>query len=703
VKESFTPPASQLTRQPVAVARAILFTDIVGSTGYFATRGDQAGLQMLEWHNRCLFPLVEQANGRIIKTIGDSIFAVFDHPADALRAAFAMQHRLQEVQASLPVEEQIHVRVGVHYGLVTEKDNDVFGDAVNLAERVKSSAGAGQIVVSRTLRDMVRADPRFTLSSIGPRTLKGATEPMELFELKASPPLPGAARLRMWARRTRRVARSYPLAVATVALVLVLAAGLWWRQRLLGRTGPPHIGSLAVLPLQNLSRDPGQDYFVEGVTDELITNLGKIGALGALRVSSRTSTMHYKGTRKTLAEIGRELNVDAVVEGELEFVGNRVRINAKLIHAPTDRQLWAESYEHELRDVLRLQGELASTIANKISIMVKPQERARLLNARPINPELYALYLKGRFYWNKRNEEGLKTGVRYFEQAIEKDPGYAPAYAGLADSYAILANLGLRATRQAYPKATEAALKALEIDDTLAEAHTSLAFVKTNYDWDWSAAERGYKRAIELNPNYATAHQWFASHLAVLGRFDEAMEEIKRAQELDPLSPIISTNVARVFYYKHEYDKAIEELQRTLEFDPDFVWAHGNLARAYSKKGMHEQAIIEIQKAAALSKDNPHVIAGVVYIYTVEGKRDEALKALHRLTELSKQRYVHPYVFAGVYAGLGEKTQALAWLEKAYKERDDQLAMLKVDDGFDPLRSQPRFQEILRRLAFPAP
>jgi TolB-like protein/Flp pilus assembly protein TadD len=494
--------------------------------------------------------------------------------------------------------------------------------------------------------------------------------------------------------------------VAAMLLLATLVIGLnvaGVRDRLLKAVGavrepPPRIQSLAVLPLENLMGDPAQEYFVDGMTEELIAELGQIEAL---RVISRTSVMQYKGTKKPLPQIAKELNVDAVVEGSVLRAGDRVRITAQLIQAAADRHLWAQSYERDLRDVLALQSDVAQAIANEIKIKLTPQEQVRLVRARPLNPEAHEAYLKGRYYWNLRTEEGLKKGLEYFQQAIEKDPGYALAYAGLADSYVVLGSLAMTPPKEAYPRAKAAAFKALEIDEGLAEAHVPLAVARGEYDWDWVGAEKELKRAIELNPSYANAHQWYAEHLSQMGRHNEAIAEIKRAQELDPLSVIINAAGGALFYCARRNNEAIAQCRRTLELNAGFYPAHLYLGRAYEQEKLYDEAISEYQKAMALDPGSVRVAIALAHGYAAAGRRTEALKVISSLRELSKQRHVSPYGIAQAYTALGDFDQAFAWLEKAYQDRWGQLAWLKVDPGDDPLRSDPRFQDLLRRMNFP--
>jgi eukaryotic-like serine/threonine-protein kinase len=484
-----------------------------------------------------------------------------------------------------------------------------------------------------------------------------------------------------------------------IALLLAFNIGSW--RRLLGGATTGRIESLAVLPMENLSHDPEQDYFADGMTEDLITDLSKIRAL---RVISRTSAMHYKGTSKTLPEIAQELKVDAVVEGSVRRSGDQVRVTAQLIYAPTDRHIWAESYERSLRDVLALQSEVASAIANEIKIQVTPQEQVHLSNSHVVNPDAYEAYLKGRYYWNQRTPSALKTGLQYFQQAIEKDQNYAPAYSGVADSYFVLAIAGAVPAREAMPKAKAAALKALQIDDSLAEAHASLAVVLENYEWKWSDAEAEFKRAIELNPNYSIGHHYYAGHLMFMGRQSEAIAEEKLAMRLDPLSPIITTFLGRAFYYTRQYDQAIAQYRKAFEIVPHFAVASSFLVQAYEQTGMYEAAIAESRSALIGDGQSPErateVVAQLTSAYKALGAKGYWHKRLDLAKEESKERPVSLQL-AYIHMRLGEKEQAFAWLEKAYEEHDMWLPTLKMDPKWDSLRLDAWFQDFLRRLGLP--
>jgi len=518
----------------------------------------------------------------------------------------------------------------------------------------------------------------------------------------APPPIPAAeARDRPdpavipAAPKNRVASIAWKIAAFVLLALIVLFTG--WK--LHSRNYPASaVHSLAVLPLESLSNDASQDYFADGMTDELISDLGQISAL---RVISRTSVMAYKHARKPLPQIARELDVDAIVEGTVLRSGERVRITAQLIDATADKHLWSQSYEGELKDTLALQNQVAQAIADQIRIKLNPQEQAALKIARVVNPEAYESYLKGRYFWNKRTPDSLKVALAYFNQAIDEDPNYAQAYSGLADTYALLGDwqYAVMTPKEAFPKAKAAAIKALELDSTLSEAHNSLAFCFDAFDWDLESAGKEFQRSIELNPGYATAHHWYAWHLSLLGRYDEAIEEMRKAKNLDPLSLIINADLAELLVIAHFYDESISQSRKTIEMDPNFALAHNQLAQAYLQKHMNGEAIAELQKAVELSGGSPTCIANLARAFAASGKTSEAVKLLGDLKNHSNRGYSDASEVALVYAAVGDKDQAMHWLEIGYEERFNPGVLLRP--GFDPLRSDPRFQELLRRIGFP--
>jgi TolB-like protein/DNA-binding winged helix-turn-helix (wHTH) protein/Flp pilus assembly protein TadD len=486
------------------------------------------------------------------------------------------------------------------------------------------------------------------------------------------------------------------LVAGVAALVIAAAALLLFIHK--PATASARIQSLAVLPFESISNDSSQEYFADGMTDQLIADLGQISAL---RVISRTSVMSYKHVHKPLPQIARELNVDAVVEGTVQRSGDRVRITAQLIEAAHDGHLWSKSYEGELRNTLELQSDVASTIANQINIKVAPQERSALENARQVNPEAYVSYLKGRFFWNKRTPDSLRTALAYFNQAVEEDPRYAQAYSGLSDTYALLGDwqYAVMTPKDALPKAKAAALKALELDPSLGEAHNSLAFSLDGFDWDLNTAGREFQRAIELNPGYATAHHWYAWHLALLHDYDQALTEMRKAQSLDPLSLVINADLAELLAIAHSYDESIQQSQRTIELDPNFGLAHNHLGQAYLQKHMYAEAITELEKAVQLSGGSPTCMANLARAYAASGQKPKAMKLVRELEDKSNGLYSHGSDIAMIYAALGDRDQAMIWLQKGYDERFNPGVLLRP--GLDPLRSDARFVELVKRVGLP--
>lgn len=483
-----------------------------------------------------------------------------------------------------------------------------------------------------------------------------------------------------------------------VALCAIVLAGAIWlglrhrAQVAAAHAGPIQIQSVAVLPLENLSGDPNQDYFAEGMTEELITQLAQIGEL---RVISRTSVMPYQGSRKTLSEIAKELNVDAVVEGSVMRSGDRVRIDAKLIEASTDQSLWAKGYDRDLTDVINLQAEVARDIAQEIRVELTPQEQSRLAGSGRVSPEAHDDYLKGRYHWNKDTEAQFREAGKYFQQAIEIDPNYAAGYSGLADYFWATNAL---APQVAMPKAKENALKALALDDSLSSAHATLADVKFYADWDWPGAEAEYKRAIQLNPSDSEAHRMYSVFLSAMGRSNEALAQMQTAQNLDPVSIFTNSSAGWTYYFARQFDRAIDQCQKTLELEPNDVGAHSCLGYAYMAKKEYAKAVAECKKAADLSTGEPLRLEALGLAYGLAGQKDEARRLLAELQAKSETQYVPPYFLATVQVGLGEKERALGLLERGYNERDAYMTWLKVEPALDPLRAEPRFKQLLARL-----
>jgi len=489
----------------------------------------------------------------------------------------------------------------------------------------------------------------------------------------------------------RRSRHALFLWLCAAAAALALAGGGWLLRM---RAGAGEIHSLAVLPLRNLSGDPEQDYFADGMTEALITDLGKISAL---RVVSRTSVMQYKNSARPLNQIAKDLNLDAAVEGSVLRSGSRVQITVRLVQARTDTQMWSQSYERDLRDALALESEVARRVADQIRVKLTPEENARFAGAGPINPQALDAYLKGRQFWEQRSPEDLKQSLDYFQKAIALEPNYALAYVGIADTYAVMGNNQFLRPVEAFPKAEAAALKAREIDERLAEAHASLGFVLWNYDLDWEAAGSEFRRAIELNPNYATAYHWYAGYLACLGRHDEAIAAIRTAQERDPLSSRIAANIGFILFLARRYDAALEGLDRAQELNPQSRTVELYRAMTYTQQGKHQEALAELQKYAEQGGERVLNDLELAYGLAMAGQREKARASLDDALSQASKSYVPPYATARVFAALGDRRSAFSYLNKAFDERAPQVAFLRVDPRLDPLRSEPGFQELLRR------
>ena len=489
--------------------------------------------------------------------------------------------------------------------------------------------------------------------------------------------------------------------VALTIVVALIAAGLFVFQMLRGRSTSAfaataiHNKSIAVLPFDNLSRDPDNAYFVEGIQDEILTRLAKIADL---KVIARSSTQRFQN-KGDLPQIARQLGVAHLLEGSVQKVNDQVRVNVQLIKAANEAHLWAEVYDRKLTDIFAVESEIAKTIADTLQAKLTGSEQ-QVIAARPTeNTEAHQLYLKGRFFWNKRTGNDLKKSLDYFQQAIAIDPNYALAYAGVADAYVFLPGYTAGAPRDYYPKAMAAAKRALELDDTLAEAHTTLALAIWYYDFDSSQANREFQRAIELNPNYATGHQQYGNNtLSALGRFDDAIAEGKRAVELDPLSLVINADLGMNYHFARRYDEAIAQLRKTLEMDPGYYYAHVDLGQVLTAKRAFDEAIVEYQKARALN-DDPFVLGLLGHAYASSGNKTEALKILDQLKEVSRQRYVSMFSFAIVYLALGDKQEALRWLEQSYQDRAGaDIGWIRVDSLLDPLRDDPRFEALAEKI-----
>jgi TolB-like protein/lipoprotein NlpI len=637
---------------------------------------------------------VDRYHGRLIEHPGDQTLSIFANALDAVNCALA-------IQAETKTERDVRLHVGIHLGDVLVQGGEVHGDGVNIASRLCDLSEGGRAYVSAEVYQSIRNQPNVEAAPIGERELKNVGRPVSVFALtgRAAAPAPRQEAVPSPARRRLPLR---PAASAAILLALLAGAG-WWMLRTPGSRGP--IRSLAVLPLDNLSENREQEYFTDGMTDALITDLAK---LGSLRVISRTSTMRYKGARKSLPEIARDLNVDGVIEGSVLRAGESVRITVQLIDARSDHHLWSQSYERDLRDVLALQGQVARAIAQQIELELSTNDRDQLASARRVNAAAHEAYLKGRYFAHKETAEGGRKAVEYFEEALRHDPDYALAYSGLADSWSCTpthawTSDGSRywphAPEEVVAKARWAAEKALELDPALAEAHNSMGLVEAFGEWSWSRGEESMRRALELDPSSWWAQYAYALLLAVTGRLDEGLVEMERAVALDPLHSSTIVYLGEMYAWKGEHEKAVAQWEKAQEIDPGYPRLHQTLGVSLCKRDTKTIGLLE--QARALTPDDPLILADLAYCYATSGRRDEARSLLSQLEEQSRRGYVNPMSFALIHVGLGQVEEAFGWLERAHETRAFLLPFIGVDLPYEPMRSDPRFASLLRRMGLP--
>jgi adenylate cyclase len=641
---------------------AIMFTDIVGYTALTQTN-EALALDILKRHNQILRPFFPKYRGREVKTIGDSFLVEFDSALDAVNCAIEIQKCLHDYNNSATSDNRkIKLRIGIHLGDVIHEGDDIFGDAVNIASRIEPIANPDSVCVSRQVYDQVHNKIAYPMNQIEETDLKNVKFQTQVYSV-----------LLPWEVRGRR------------------ASGISEGQQVsdLDRK------RIAILPFINIGPDPKDEYFADGLTEELIATMSKISGL---KVIARTSVMGYKGGEMKATEIAKELGVGTILEGSVRKAGDRLRITAQLIDARSGNHLWAESYDRNLKDVFAIQTEISEIVVEALKITLLEQDRSQIEGRQTAVPEAFTLYLRGRAQWNTRTEEGVNRAIKFYEEALARDPRYALALVGLADCYSILGVYGYRRPSAVFPEARELALKAISLDENLAEARAALSETMTHYFYDWTRAELELKRAIELNSNYSQAHSWFgACLLAAQGKLEDALIENRKAEELDPRSPIIVSEVGRVLYFARRYDEALEQYRKALRIDPTFVMAHKGLADVYAQKLMLSEALAEIEEAVKLSKGSVFILDDLGYVYARSGRREKALQVLSQLEELSSEMYVPEYGRAMIYVGLGNKNMALEWLQKAYQQRC-LLTWLKVDPIFDPLRDDRRFEDLLANL-----
>jgi len=599
-------------------------------------------------------------------------------------------------------------------GIHLDADNSINGAIRKIRQGLKDDPEQPRFIQTvpgrgyRFIAPVATEEPK-TVNSAGRGELPGpdvdeiapaAVEEAATLQSPVDSSQPSASALASAAEAKAVPSRRWALLVAIAAVLVATASVFLWSRRVARHEVSHGQLRLAVLPFQNLTGDASQEYFSDGFTEEMIAQLGSLDPQH-LAVIARTSVMYYKGTRTPLDQIARQLGVQYVLEGSVRRDPNNIRITAQLIQTKDQTHVWANEYDHEPRDLLAVQSEIAKEIANEIQVTLGDRKPAAAAppSLSPQEYEAYDLYLKGRYLWSKRTREGLQGAVYWFKQAIAKDPNYARAYAGLADSYAIMSEYSIVPASEYMPQARTAALKALQLDDSLAEAHTSLALIVQNYDWDWETAEREYRRAIQLNANYATAHHWYAERLAFQGRFDEALAESERARELDPLSLIIAADNGAIYYFARQYDRAISRFQGVLDVDPSFGVAHLIIA-AYVQEGRFNDALVGVEHWRRVI-NGPGTWAWEAYVSGRAGNSVRARHALQELQRINRSAGLDPEQYCDIaYGGLNDNDKWLACLQKAYQQRTNIPTGFKVDPRYDPLRSDPRFQELLRRAGF---
>ena len=684
-----------------------MFSDVVGYTAIMG-RDEQQALRALKDHRELLRLLLPKFSGRMVGEIGDGTLTSFHSAIDAVNCA-------REVQASLQQDQpDLKVRIGIHLGDVVFSDNTVLGDGVNVASRIHALAPPGGICVSASIYDEVRNKPGTRFKDLGERKLKNVSRPIRVYQVVAASLIEQPAEHKGRRRRNALIAGAGALILAGLALVFArLRSPAPASPQALSVAKKGTISSIAFLPLDNFGGDPNQEFFADGMTDELTTDLAKISAL---RVISRGSVMQYKGAhRPPTPEIAKALNVDAVVEGSVTRIGDKVRITAQLIDARADKHLWAENYERDARadkhlwaenyerdarDVLAMQDEVTLAIAKEINVQLTPNEQARLTSAPTVNPEAHDAYLKGRYFVNRPSDESLKKAIVHFEEALKLDPNFAPAYSGLSDAYLWAGfNEGFLTSTEAMAKEKDTAVKAVQLDDKSAEAHTSLAVFKFSYEFDWAGCESEFYRAFALNPNYAYAHDQFGLALAFQGRLDEAVAEGKRAAELDPLSPEILVDTVFEFAWQGNYRAAMEQANRALDLDQTSFFPHFVFGWIDIQAGKIDAAVPELQKADAIGSP-PWVAGWLAYAYGATGDHARAMAVIEELNRKSLHGYVPPFNLAVVYLGMGDNGRAMDYLEQAYSAHSQWLYYLKMDRIFDPLRKEPRFIALMKKVHF---
>ncbi|UCH62611.1 MAG: tetratricopeptide repeat protein [Fidelibacterota bacterium] len=631
---------------------AIMFTDIVGYTALMGEDESKA-LGVLQKNRKFLKPFIEQFNGEWLKEMGDGSLSSFGSAVDAVNCALEIQHTLVE-------EPELTLRIGLHVGDVIFEGGDVFGDGVNVASRIESLAEPGGICFSGRVYEDIRNKPDVEALYLGEKQLKNVKHPLKVYALKGKGlPVPAIEQVTIESDRSLR--------------------------------------SIAVLPLMNLTAKPEEDWFADGMTEALITSLARISAL---KVISRTSVMPYKGSTKSLPQIAAELGVQTVIEGSVLKSDNRVRITAQLIEAQEDRHIWADEYDRDLTDILALHSEVAQAIAKEVNASLTPDEEAGLKNTRSVHPEAYQLYLRGLQKMNLWTESGLRIGIDYHQRVLDIDPTYAPAWAELANCYSKLCLFGYSSPKDAFPKAKQAAVKALEIDPALGDAHAALGAIKMHCEWDWVSLAEHFRQSRRLIPNGINALLWEVQYLVMTGRFDQGIEVAERATEIDPLAATTHLMYGWSYFMARKYPQAARVYRKVIELDPEFAYGHLELGWTYFRQRKYIRSFLRARRALKLG-DSQILLGTLGYGFGMMKMKKNARKLLTRLTETYGQSWIDPLFVGIIHWGIGEVDQAFEWFLRGIEQRSPNMVHIKHSPFADGMKDDPRYQDLLHRMNFP--
>jgi TolB-like protein/Flp pilus assembly protein TadD len=659
--------------------------------GYsFLSQSNEAlALELLEEHKRILRPAFTKHDGREIETAGDLFFVEFHSAVDAANCAIEIQTLLYERNKSVDPEKRIRLRIGLHIGDVVEMGNHVHGDGVNIAARLEPLATPEGICLSEDFARAVQNKLNYPVLKKGEARLKNISSPMEIYCIQ----LPWVKEKTL---KPEADNKSYHRILKyVVPIIILISAAIFLFSPFFNDDKELHT-RLAVLPFLNIGGDPGDEYFAEGMTEQIITSLSN---LSGLNVIARSSVMKYKDAPKDIRVVGEELNVSTVLEGSIRKYMNKARITVNLIDVSTQQSLWAMDYDRELQDIFVIQSEIAQSIANELEVKLNREEKERLGKKVIVNTDAYNTYLLGRFHLNRRTIDGVTRSISYFEAAINYDNSFALAYSGLADAYTLISvGYGNIPLEEAALKAKENVMKSLELDENLAEAHASLAYIKFRLEWKFDEAEQEFKKAIELGPSYAQAHEWYALYLSLRGRYKEALQRMKKAHELNPFSVSVSNGIGRIYYFMRDFKNAIAQFKKTLEMDPNYAEAYASLGMTYDLMKDYNRSIPNLEKAVNLSNRRLIILSRLAYSYALAGRKDEVMKIKQEIDERSKTEDVSDYYYVPIYAARGDYDKVFELLENSYKQKFSLLLYLKADKGFADLTKDPRYDEFVKKI-----